>query len=152
MLIKKVKNTIAVVAKVVQSLTNNSETDVPSVKCVNNAINGVKLDTIAILGKLDANTSFNALCTKGISSVAQVSGTHTESPGFPVGAYSYGTVVTLNPGKITSADSSNHWGTVQIYIPDLPTTNGVYFRTRLTATWCKFSGTGVNPKTEGGVG
>ena len=38
MLIKKVKNTIAVVAKVVQSLTNNSETDVPSVKAVKDAI------------------------------------------------------------------------------------------------------------------
>ncbi len=46
MLIKKVKNTIAVVAKVVQNLTNNNETDVPSVKAVNNAMNekiGVKM-------------------------------------------------------------------------------------------------------------
>lgn len=38
MLIKKVKQIIPVVAKVVQSLTSNSETDVPSVKAVNEGI------------------------------------------------------------------------------------------------------------------
>lgn len=38
MLIKKVKQIIPVVSKVVQSLTSNSETDVPSVKAVNEGI------------------------------------------------------------------------------------------------------------------
>lgn len=46
MLIKKVKNTIAIVAKVAQSLTNNSETDVPSVKAVKNAITTIKNDVL----------------------------------------------------------------------------------------------------------
>ena len=46
MLIKKVKNTIAVVAKVAQSLTNNSETDVPSVKAVKDAITTIKNDVL----------------------------------------------------------------------------------------------------------
>lgn len=73
------------------------------------------------------NTSFNDLMLQGKSSVYAFNGTvNNKADGFPNSAYEYGTIITLNSTHaIVSA-----YSTIQIYIADIPSNNGIYVRTR----------------------
>lgn len=75
---------------------------------------------------------YNSICT--ISKNNQNLGV-----GAPEGAYEYGSLISLNPRKTSSAD----YTISQIYIPDNPHTNGIYVRKK-NSNWLKLSGTTVN--------
>ena len=92
---------------------------------------------------LPAGVSFNDVLTSGENSIYAVPGGHSDLPGFPTGAQGYGILVTFNPREATSA--SNWWEVAQIYIADIPSTNGVFVRNRLNEYWVKLTGTTVSP-------
>lgn len=103
---------------------------------------------LKIKGTAPKDKSFNDIMSDGENTVYSIISDYgiTKKAGFPTGAYGYGILITLNPNAITS--SSNWWSVAQIYIADMPASYGVYFRTRLTTTWIRVSGTAVNPVTE----
>lgn len=96
-------------------------------------------------GILPNGKSFNDVYAEGNSCVYAISGSYNQStlPGFPTGAYNYGTLLTFNPRKVSS--ESNTWDLSQIYIPDQPADRGIYFRSRRTSNWLKIEGTAVAP-------
>ncbi len=101
--------------------------------------------TLLVKGTPGAGISFDDLMVTGESTlhtIGTTSGASIETlPGFPTGAYAYGTLITLNPAK----SKASHYSTTQIYIPDIPHTNGIYFRSRVGGTWTKIAGTSVQP-------
>lgn len=96
---------------------------------------------------LEAGRSFNDVITSGENSIHAINGAiGTQNlSGFPTDAYPYGVLLTLNPSLIVG--SSSAWNICQIYIPDIPSQNGVFFRTRTAASWVKLTGTAINPVT-----
>lgn len=100
---------------------------------------------LKIKGILPSGTSFNDVALSGESNIYTIQGELGTSTlnGFPTGAYSYGTLITINP----NSEKKSSWSTVQIYIPDLPSQNGIYFRTKTSNSWLKLNGTAVNPIT-----
>lgn len=104
-----------------------------------------KYNYLKIKGVLASGTSFNDVALSGESNTYIINGalgTNTLS-GFPTGAYSFGLLITINPNSRKTSD----WSITQIYIPDLPSQNGLYFRTRTSNSWLKLNGTAVNPIT-----
>lgn len=61
---------------------------------------------------------------------------NAELPGYPTGAYKYGTLITINPYQ----SSTYTYDIVQIYVPDAPAFHGIYFRTYTSKNWIKISG------------
>ena len=152
MLIKKVKNTIAVVAKVVQNLTNNSETDVPSVKAVKDAITttivtGEEYETGRVIdGKKEygKRINFGALPNNTAKEVDIGLTNIVFTKAFEVIAYKSGVAISL-PLVSATAISSN------IYIAII--NNKINITTK--ADYSSYTNCFVDiyySKTEGGVG
>lgn len=100
---------------------------------------------LKVKGILPSGTSFNDVALSRESNIYSINGSSEGNApsGFPTGAYIYGLLITINP----NSDKKSSWSTVQIYIPDLPSQNGIYFRTRTSNSWLKLNGTAVNPIT-----
>lgn len=99
---------------------------------------------IKMRGLLWRGTSFNDVALSAESSAYTVNAEtfqNNELPGYPSGAYKYGTLITINP----SQSLVEKWDIVQIYVPDRPTVNGIYFRTHTNRDWLKISGEAVAP-------
>lgn len=95
-------------------------------------------------GLLWRGTSFDDVALNGKSSAYTVNAEafqNDELPGYPTGAYEYGTLITINPGQSLEAK----WDIVQIYVPDGPAIYGVYFRTHIDRNWVKLNGEAVAP-------
>lgn len=95
-------------------------------------------------GLLWRGTSFNDVALSVESSAYTVNAEafqNDELPGYPAGAYKYGTLITINP----SQSLENKWDIVQIYVPDDPANYGIYFRTHLDRKWVRLSGETVAP-------
>lgn len=106
--------------------------------------NNLYLKAKATLG---VGRSFNDVIASGENSIYAINGAYgTQNlSGFPTDAYPYGVLLTLNPSLIVG--SSSAWNICQIYIPDIPSQSGVFFRTRTAASWVKLTGTAINPVT-----
>lgn len=93
------------------------------------------------------STSFDDMMLKGESSIAKVFEGVASLPGFPVDAYAYGLLITINISKATADD----YATTQIYIADNPgsgtASHGIYVRTRKTGNWAKLTTTIVKAHT-----
>lgn len=99
---------------------------------------------IEMRGLLWRGTSFDDVALNGKSSAYTVNAEafqNDELPGYPTGAYEYGTLITINPGQSLEAK----WDIVQIYVPDGPAIYGVYFRTHIDRNWVKLNGEAVAP-------
>lgn len=99
---------------------------------------------IEMRGWLKSGVSFDdaVLCGKSSAYIVDANSFKNNTlSGYPVGAYKYGTLITINPGQ--SLDRK--WDIVQIYVTDGPATNGIYFRTHINRKWVKLSGETINP-------
>lgn len=100
---------------------------------------------------LPTGISFDDLMITGESSCYTISKDYgnTVLPGFPTGAYGYGTLITINPQQRTN----NAYSTFQIYLTDgiqYGDSNGAYgvfIRSRVAGTWIRISGVDVEPIT-----
>lgn len=113
-------------------------------KAGNNFYPKTRYAHIKMKGELQGGISFNDIVNSAESSAYSVNaeyyGTYNLA-GYPVGAYRYGTLITINPVQSTE----QLWNIVQIYVPDDPTNYGIYFRTHLDRKWLKISGETVAP-------
>lgn len=98
---------------------------------------------IEMRGWLSNGVSFNDIVESGESSAYIVDATtnkNDELPGYPVGAYKYGTLITINPGHYSNLRFG--WSIVQFYVPYVPITHGLYVRNN-AENWLKISGEAV---------